>query len=466
MKKGLLLYKTRIIFYTEYIRIGIRKRGGAKGVCRFITAYLNRTGGKMQAKEYKFADGLRLVHLERTSSRAVAIGVLTGAGSENENERNNGVSHFLEHMFFKGTKTRSSIDIVKEIDALGAQINAFTAKAYTCFYTFSIDEDGEKCAEILSDILFNSVFDKEELERERKVVLEEISMSDDDNADVCMETASTLYFGDNALARPILGSRDTVKALKREDLLEYVENNYCAETTVIAIIGNIGADKAKKIVEKYFEGRFRSRPGRKWHDIAHITTGSSKMLFKPIEQANIGMVFPGVSLTDKDYLAVNAGGYVFGGGMSSRLFTEVREKHGLAYSVYSYDSCYYDNGFGAVYVGTNTKSALQAVEIVAGIIDDVKKNGFTEEEYRRGIQQAKAGYILGQDSNGALMRFYSKWLLMTDTLMDFDELVAKLDKISYEEFNDIYKKYFDRTKVSLAYVGREIKEDLYGAIKL
>ena len=205
MKKGLLLYKTRIIFYTEYIRIGIRKRGGAKGVCRFITAYLNRTGGKMQAKEYKFADGLRLVHLERTSSRAVAIGVLTGAGSENENERNNGVSHFLEHMFFKGTKTRSSIDIVKEIDALGAQINAFTAKAYTCFYTFSIDEDGEKCAEILSDILFNSVFDKEELERERKVVLEEISMSDDDNADVCMETASTLYFGDNALARPILG---------------------------------------------------------------------------------------------------------------------------------------------------------------------------------------------------------------------------------------------------------------------
>ena len=289
----------------------------------------------MEAREYKFADGLRLVHLERTSTRAVAIGVLTGAGSENETEKNNGVSHFLEHMFFKGTKTRGSLDIVKEIDAMGAQINAFTAKAYTCFYTFSIDEDGEKCAEILSDILFNSVFDKEELERERKVVLEEISMSDDDNADVCMETASALYFGDNALARPILGTRDTVRSLTREDLLEYVDANYCAETTVIAIIGNMSADKARKIVEKYFEGRFRSSKGRKWHDVAHVTSGSSKTIFKPIEQANIGMVFPGVSLTDKNYLAINAGGYVFGGGMSSRLFAEVREKHGVAYSVYS-----------------------------------------------------------------------------------------------------------------------------------
>ena len=386
----------------------------------------------MEAREYKFADGLRLVHLERTSTRAVAIGVLTGAGSENETEKNNGVSHFLEHMFFKGTKTRGSLDIVKEIDAMGAQINAFTAKAYTCFYTFSIDEDGEKCAEILSDILFNSVFDKEELERERKVVLEEISMSDDDNADVCMETASALYFGDNALARPILGTRDTVRSLTREDLLEYVDENYCAETTVIAIIGNMSADKARKIVEKYFEGRFRSSKGRKWHDVAHVTSGSSKTIFKPIEQANIGMVFPGVSLTDKNYLAINAGGYVFGGGMSSRLFAEVREKHG----------------------------------IVADIIDDVKKNGFSEEEYRRGIQQAKAGYILGQDSNGALMRFYSKWLLMTDKLVDFNELIAKLDKISFDEFNDVYKNYFDRTKVSLAYVGREIKDDLYGAIKL
>lgn len=420
----------------------------------------------MKAKVYEFADGLRLVHLERTSTRAVAIGVLTGAGSENETAENNGVSHFLEHMFFKGTKTRSSLDIVKEIDALGAQINAFTSKTSTCFYTFSIDEDGEKCAEILSDLLFNSVFDKDELERERKVVLEEISMSDDDNADVCMETAGMLYFGDNALARPILGTRETVNALSREDLLEYVDKNYCAQTTVIAIIGNISAAKAEYLVKKYFEGRFRSISGRKWHDTAHSTVGSSKTLFKPIEQANIGLVFPSVSMTDKNYLAVNAGGYVFGGGMSSRLFAEVREKHGLAYSVYSYNSCYYDNGVNAIYVGTNTKSALQAVEIVADIIDDVRKNGFTEEEFRRSIQQAKAAYILGQDSNGALMRFYSKWLLMTDSLVDFDELIAQLDNIGYGEFNDIYKKEFDRSKVSLAYVGKEIKDDLYGAIKL
>lgn len=420
----------------------------------------------MKAQIYKFEDGLRLVHLERKSTRAVAIGLLTGAGSENETAENNGVSHFLEHMFFKGTKTRGSLDIVKEIDALGAQINAFTSKTGTCFYTFSIDDDSERCAEILSDIMFDSVFDKEELERERKVVLEEISMSDDDNADVCLDTVATLYFGDNPLARPILGTRETVKALKREDLLEYIDKNYCAENTVVAIVGNISAARARKLTEKYFVRRFASNPNRKWQDVAHVTTGAYKTVFKPIEQANVGMAFPSVSIKDENYLAVNAGGYVFGGGMSSRLFAEVREKHGLAYSVYSYNSFYANNGYAGIYVGTNTKSALQAVGIVAEIIDDVRRNGFTEEEFRRGIQQAKAAYILGQDSNGALMRYYAKQLLMTDGVSDFDELIATLDKIKYDDFNKIYSNEFDRSKVSLAYVGREIKDDLFAAIKL
>lgn len=442
MKEGLILYKKRIIFYTD-----------------------KYNGGEMKAKVYQFADGLRLVHLERKSTRAVAIGILTGAGSENENADNNGVSHFLEHMFFKGTKTRSSLDIVKEIDALGAQINAFTSKTSTCFYTFSIDEDSERCAEILSDLLFESVFDKEELERERKVVLEEISMSDDDNADVSLDTVASLYFGENALSRPILGTRETVKALSREDLVDYIDKNYCAENTVISIVGNISADKAKKLVEKYFEGKFRSNPARLWHDEPHTTVGACKNIFKPIEQANIALAFPSVNMTDKNYVAVNAGGYVFGGGMSSRLFSEVREKHGLAYSVYSYNTCYANNGYSGVYIGTNPKSALQAVEIVAKIIDDVRANGFTEEEFRRSIQQAKAAYILGQDSNGALMRFYAKWLLMADAVQDFDALIAELEQIKYDDFNEIYKKEFDRSRVSLAYVGKEIKDDLFAAIK-
>ncbi len=419
----------------------------------------------MKAKVYMFDYGLRLVHLERKSTRAVAIGILTGAGSENENAENNGVSHFLEHMFFKGTKTRNSLDIVKEIDALGAQINAYTSKTATCFYTFGIDEDSERCAEILSDILFNSVFDKEELERERKVVLEEISMSDDDYADVSQDEVASLYFGDNSLARPILGTRDTVKALKREDITDYIDKNYCAQNTVVAIVGNISEARARKIVAKYFEGRFKSNPDRKWKDVPHVTVGGYKTIFKPIEQANIAMAFPGVSMTDKNYLAVSAGGYVFGGGMSSRLFAEVREKHGLAYSVYSYNSAYVNNGYAGIYIGTNAKSSLQAVEIVAGIIDDVRRHGFAEDEFRRGIQQAKASYILGQDSNGALMRYYSKWLLMTDSLMDFDNLIKELDALTYDEFNDSYMKEFDRSKASLVYVGKEIKDDLYAAIK-
>lgn len=419
----------------------------------------------MKANKVVFDDGLRLVHFQREGVRSVAIGIMTGVGSGNENELNNGVSHFIEHMFFKGTKTRSSIDIVKEIDGMGAQINAFTSKTATCYYTFSVDENCEQCAEILSDIMFNSIFDKNELEKERKVVLEEIAMCDDDYADVSAENASTLYFGNHALARPILGMRESVGRLQREDLLDYIDKNYCAQNTVISIVGNITMDKAKRLVEKYFNRKFKSNPGRVWADESHITTGGEKYVFKPIEQANITLAFPSVPFNSPDYQTIVSGGYVFGSGMSSRLFCEVREKHGLAYSVYSYLSAYINNGMSGIYVGTNPKSAQKAVEIISKIIDDVRQNGFTEEEFKRAIQQAKSGYVLGQEGTGVLMRYYAKRLLYADEVVDVDQLMDSINKINYNDFNDLYMKEFDKKLVSMSYVGKETDKNLYNIIK-
>ena len=189
----------------------------------------------MKTRMITFEDGLRLVHAQMEGVRSVAIGVMTGAGSGNETPENNGISHFIEHMYFKGTKTRSSYDIVKQIDALGAQINAYTAKQATCFYTICVDDESEKCAEILSDILFDSTFDPEEMEREKKVVLEEISMCDDDYADVCADTASKLYFGSDPLGMPILGTRGNVKRFTRDDLLGYIGKNYNVGFPVLAV---------------------------------------------------------------------------------------------------------------------------------------------------------------------------------------------------------------------------------------
>lgn len=419
----------------------------------------------MKAERIEFFDGLRLVHVYKEGTRSVAIGIMTGVGSANETQKNNGVSHFIEHMFFKGTKTRSSVDILKEVDGVGAQINAFTSKSVTCFYTFSVDDRCDKCAEILSDIMFNSTFDPEELERERKVVLEEISMSEDDNADLCSELMTMKFYEGNSLGLPILGTRKTVKSLKREDLIGYISHNYSARDTVISIVGNITKEKAVDLVKKYFEGRFADIKGRDWKDKACEPVSASVTKIKNIEQANVSIAFPSVSYCSDDYYLTQIGGFVFGNGMSSRLFCEVREKYGLAYNVYSYNTGYINNGYSCVYVGTNPKSVAKSVEIVSEIIDDVTKNGFTREEYERGLQQARANYILGQEGVGSLMRLYAKKLLFQDEIFDFDDAIKKIEKCSFSMLNEKFATEFDKSRAVVSYVGKKTGEDLLAILQ-
>lgn len=407
-----------------------------------------------------FPSGLRLVYKQIPSVRSVGISVLTAVGSNNESEELNGISHYIEHVFFKGTAKRSSFEIVEYIDGIGAQINAYTSKQNTCFYTLSVDDKAENCAEALSDILFNSLFDEKELEKEKGVVLEEISMSDDEYSDAVIDLLGEAYFGKNPLGKTILGTRENVSKFTRQNVVDYIAQHYSAKTTVISIVGNIEYSRAKALVEDYFEGKFPTCTERDWADTLHVTTPTYLKKFKDIEQANIAIAMPSVpfgSNLDMPLMLVNN---LVGGGMSSRLFQEIRENLGLAYNVYTYPSTYVSNGVMCVYIGTNDKSVKKSLEATSKIFADIAKNGLTKEEINRGIQQLKGSYVLGQESTSALMRVYAKYALYNNELFDIDKKLEQIENINASQVNDVIKACFDTSLSSIAYIGKDVKGNL------
>lgn len=409
---------------------------------------------------YRFPSGLRLAYKYSPAVRSVGIAVMTGVGSANETADNNGISHYIEHMFFKGTKTKNAFEIVEYVDGIGAQINAFTSKQTTCFYTLSINTQAENCTKILSEIMFESVFDKEEMEKEKGVVLEEISMSEDDNSDLVFDLLAEGYYDGNSLGRTILGERKNVQKFSRNDLIDYIDNNYCAETTVISITGNINFEDAKSLVERYFEGKFKSNPDRKWHDIQHNTKPKFLTKFKDIEQANIAIGLPAFNYDNKHSMAELLVNTIVGGGMSSRLFQEIREKRGLAYNVYTYSSSYINNGLMSLYIGTNVDSVKNAIDCTLDLIEDLKKNGLTKKELERGIEQLKGSYVLGQESTGVMMRVNAKNVLFTDKLFDIDQKIKDIENITLEQTKDVIDYTYDLAKASMAYIGKKPDCDL------
>jgi predicted Zn-dependent peptidase len=411
-------------------------------------------------KIHRFSSGLRLAYKYSPSVRSVGIAVMTGVGSGNETKDNNGISHFIEHMYFKGTKDKSAFEIVEYVDGIGAQINAFTSKQTTCFYTLSIDTQAENCAKILSEILFESTFDESEMEREKGVVLEEISMCEDDNSDVVLDLLAEGYFGKNPLGMTILGERKNVKNFTRHDLLDYISDNYCAESSVVSIVGNISFEKAKELCEKYFEGKFSCNCNRDWRDINHKTQRSVKSKFKDIEQSNIAIGFPAFEYGSKYTMAELLVNTIVGGGMSSRLFQEVREKRGLAYNVYTYNSSYINNGLLSLYIGTNVESVKKAVDCTLDLIEELRKNGLTKRELERGIEQLKGSYVLGQESTGMMMRVNAKNTLFADKIFDIDEKIKEIENITIEQTKDVIDYSYDITKASIAYIGKKPKCDI------
>ncbi len=416
-------------------------------------------------KLIKYPNGLTVAYKFIPTVRSIAIGVFAKVGSVNEDAKTNGLSHFIEHMTFKGTKNRTAFDIVAESDNIGANMNAFTSKTQTCYYMVCVDSDIEKCADILSDMYFNSIFPEDEIEREKGVVLEEISMSMDTPDDLCAELGTMEFYKGHPLARPILGSRKNVQSFTRDAILDFVKTHYTANNTIISVAGNISLEKLQEIIEKYFLTNFANLKCKQKK--IQQTSGqlSSVKKVKKIEQSHIAFYFPGVSYTHQYASALKVFNTAFGYGMSSRLFQNIREKLGLAYSVYSYPSFYKENGNLLIYIGTNSASVEKATVAVRKEILKVMETGLTEEEFKRSKAQMRSSLVFGQESTSGVMTTLGRHASLTDEYCDFDKLLKDIDAVSLEDINKVVKQIFDFNCVTASYVGPKCDADLLKLIR-
>ncbi len=404
-------------------------------------------------KSTTLSNGLRVVIEQMDSVRSVSIGVWINAGSEYENADNSGISHFLEHMLFKGTENRDAQQIAAEMDSIGGNLNAFTAKECTCFYAKVLDEDLETAVDMLSDLLLHSKFDPEQLEREKGVVCDEIFMTEDSPEDLVFEVSSSKFFEGTTLERPILGTADSVNSFEQKDLFDYMKQHYSAENMVIACAGSFNEDELFGLLEKYFAIEQRGE----YHEaMEHIHSDGFRCEFiqKDIEQVHICLTFPGFSLGTKDYYALTVLSNALGGSMSSRLFQTIRERYGLAYSVYTYPISYRSVGSFSVYAGCGEKQAGEVLRLMLQELDSVIENGLKEDEFLRCKQQLKGSFLLGMESTSSHMNAIGKSLLLQNKEYSQETTISGIECVTIEDVEKIIPELFSSARFAAAIVGR------------
>lgn len=407
-------------------------------------------------KSFEFKNGLRVIVETYDYVRSVSMGILVGTGSSCENAAENGISHFIEHVNFKGTKKRSSFEISDSIDGMGAQIDAFTSKDITCYYVKCTSEHTEESFEILSDLFCNSVYPKDELEKERGVIIEEINMSEDSPDDLCLDLLAKSYFGEGGFGSTILGSYENVSRFSREEIAAYKAKFYKPSNIVVSFAGNITAEQAFSLVEKYMP----TDGEREAVDFPKINTKclcGRLAADKAIEQNHIAIGIPGVKITSDDRVALICLNAVLGGGMSSRLFQSVREKQGLAYAVYSYLSCYKDLGVICVYAGVNPQKRKTSYDCLISEIRNFAESGITANELARVKEQIKGSTVLSRENMASIMISQGKRLLLTGEPFDIDLELDSVSKLELDRVNELAAKYFSPDVFASAIVGKNVK---------
>jgi predicted Zn-dependent peptidase len=417
-----------------------------------------RTGGVFLIKKYTCQNGVRVILENIPTVRSVAIGIWIGTGSRNETLSNNGISHFLEHMFFKGTKTRSALDIAEAFDSIGGQVNAFTSKEYTCYYAKVLDNHAPFALDVLADMFFNSTFEEEELVKEKNVVYEEIKMYEDTPDDIVHDLLSKAIYENHSLGYPILGTEEILATFTGNTLKEYVHNMYTPDRVVISIAGNIDETFIKE-VEKIFgsyEGGQRKTDEEK--PTFHMNQIARK---KDTEQAHLCLGYEGLQVGHEDIYDLIILNNILGGSMSSRLFQEVREKRGLSYSVFSYHSAFEDTGIVTLYGGTGAKQLDVLFETIQETLATLKRDGITDKELANSKEQLKGSLMLSLESTNSRMSRNGKNELVLGRHRSLDDMVAQIDSVTKDSVNEMGVRIFtDDFSVSLISPEGELPKSL------
>ncbi|CAK4836449.1 unnamed protein product [Aphanomyces euteiches] len=382
--------------------------------------------------------------------RSVSFGIWVKIGSRNESTVQNGISHFIEHMLFKGTDKYTAKDIAEVFDGIGGNVNAFTTKEYTCYYAKVLDEHLPIAIDVLADMFFHSQFDVQELDKERNVILEEISMYDDTPDDLVHDLLAKASYGEHSLGYTILGTEENLNALASDDLRQYMKDHYNIQNTVISVAGNVD-DRILELIESHF-GQFANH-GVSSDYMAPPFVGEAVYQTKQTEQNHICLSLPGCSIMDERIYGMILLNNTIGGGMSSRLFQEIREKRGLAYSVYSYHSSHMDSGLFTLYTGTAPKQTEEVLKVSLDIIGEMIAKGMTESELRKGKEQLKGSLILSLESTSSRMNRMGKNELMLGKHYTLDETLARIEAVEMEQIDSLIKQLF-ASPFALAMVGQ------------
>lgn len=400
-------------------------------------------------QKYLLDSGIKVVTYKMPEMKSVSVGLWLNVGSRSETPENNGVSHFIEHMLFKGTEKRSAKKISQIFDSIGGQLNAFTGKECTCFYTKTLSDYLELSIDVLSDMFFNSVFAEHEITLERNVVLEEIDMYEDSPEELVNDLIAETVWKDS-LGYPILGSRKNIEEITREKILDYKNKNYTYNRMVISVAGNFNEKELLKYLNKYFNKEMKEKS-----EIIYQTNkfqSGSIIRNKEIEQAHICIAYPGLKSRDDLVYPMLALNLVLGGGMSSKLFQEIREKRGLAYSVFSYTSSYMEEGLFSIYAGCNPKNEKKVINIIDSQIEKIINKGLTKKEIENAKQQLKGNFLLGLENTTSLMSYGGKSECLWSEIETVDEVLKQINDVNEENINEVIKKVFMRDKRTIAIV--------------
>lgn len=405
-------------------------------------------------------NGVRLISERLDTVRTVSVGIWIGNGSRYEPAALSGISHFIEHMIFKGTEKRSARHIAIAIDALGGQANAFTDKECTCYYMKVLDARLQNAVSILADMFLHSRFAQEDIDLERGVILEEIDMYEDSPEDVAIDKLFEQCYADSALGRPILGTAETLAGIDSAAMHGYMKQYYRPEDTVIAVSGHFADEDLEYIAELFSRmdgaGRNQFTPAQ-YHP-------SLLLREKEIEQNHLCLSFPGVSLRSGDRYAMNLLSSIIGGGMSSRLFQSVREQNGLCYSVYSFTTPHLDTGLFSVYAGLGAETERQALALIVRELHAFCENGPEPDELSRCREQVKTTLLMGLESTGNRMMTIGRSELLRGEVLPIERVLAAYDSVTAADVLSLARRVFDFAQASLAVVGQPGREETYRAL--
>jgi predicted Zn-dependent peptidase len=404
-------------------------------------------------------NGARIISEPIDHLRSVSLGIWVNTGSRDEIRSENGISHFIEHMIFKGTRNRTSLEIAKELDVIGGMSNAFTGKENTCFYAKVLGKHFTRLADILSDIFLNSIFDPDDMERERQVIFQEISMVEDTPDDNVHVLFNRLFWTNHPIGMSILGTGETVSAIAKETILRYIDTFYVPDRILVVAAGDVDHQS----MVSCFEPLFGSAPGGKNltpERTVPVAEAGFSFHFKDLEQVHICLGGEAPSQTSDKRFACAIFNTIFGGNMSSRLFQEIRENRGLAYAVYSFVSSYVDTGLLGVYMATDSKNVNPALETVQDEIKKIIKGEVSESDLAAAKEHLIGGIYLSSESSDSRMMRMAKNEFIFGRYVDSEEIVSQLEKVTVDEVIDVASDIFRDGKVSLTMLGPFREEDL------